>query len=210
MKSLIIVGAGGLGREVLQWARDMNKLNEQWNIKGFLDDNPSALEGNKTGTPVLGSIIDWIPKNDEVFCCAIAAPLAKENIVKHLKSKGANFTSIIHPTSIIGDNNIIGEGLIAYPYSCITTDSVVGNFVTLLISTVGHNVSVGDFTTISSYCDITGGVSLGKRVFLGSHVSIVPQRTVGNDAYIGAGSIVMTNIRDNKKVMGNPARTFTI
>jgi undecaprenyl phosphate N,N'-diacetylbacillosamine 1-phosphate transferase len=206
MKDLIIVGAGGFGRELLQWVKDINSANTTWTIKGFIDDNPDALDGVQCDFAVIGSTKDWQPNNNEVFACAIANPNIKENIVASLKSKGASFVSIIHPKAIIGDHNHIGEGLIAYPNSCITANVVVGDFVTLLCSSIGHDAVIGDYSTISSYCDITGGVNMGKRVFLGSHVTIVPGRKIGDDAYLGAGSVVFTHVKEKTKVMGNPAK----
>lgn len=206
MKEIIIVGAGGFGRELLQWIKDINKVDCKWRIKGFIDDNLKALEGYECDYSVIGKISDWQPSENEVFACAIAEPKTKERVVTILRERGAIFEKVIHPTAIIGSFNKIGEGFVAYPNSVITVNAKIGGYVTLLISAIGHDAVVGDFTTISSYCDITGGVKIGKRVFLGSHVTIVPQRKIGDNAYLGAGSVVVANIKENKKVMGNPAR----
>lgn len=206
MKELIIVGAGGFGRELLQWIKDINRIQEKWSIKGFIDDNMNALDNLECDYKVIGSIQNWQPKNNEVFACAIAKPNIKEKVVQVLKSKGASFESIIHPLAIVGDHNYIGEGLIAYPNSCITSNVYIGDFITLLCSSIGHDAVVGDYSTISSFCDITGGVNIGKRVFLGSHATIVPGRKIGDDAFVGAGSVVLTHIKKETKVMGNPAK----
>jgi len=208
VKNLIIVGAGGFGRELLQWVKDINRIKKKWMIKGFIDDNLNALDGMECDYNVIGSIQDWKPKETELFAFAIANPTIKEDRVASLKSRGAMFESVIHPTSVIGEYNKIGEGLIAYPNSVITSNVKVGDYVTLLSSAIGHDAVIGSYSTISSYCDITGGVQLGKRVFLGSHVTIIPGRKVGDDAYVGAGSVVIKNVKPNTKVMGNPAKTI--
>lgn len=206
MKSLIIIGAGGFGRELLQWIKDINAPQKKWVIKGFIDDNPNALDGFDYEIRVIGSITNWQPSSNEVFACAIADPHIKEKVVALLKARGAKFESIIHPTAVIGANNFIGEGLVAYPNSCITVDTHIGNFVTLLISSIGHDARVGDFTTISSSCDITAGVNIGKSVFIGTGTTIIPKRKIGCDAFIGAGSVVFTHVKSKEKVMGNPAK----
>lgn len=206
LKDLIIVGAGGFGRELLQWIKDINKVTLTWRIKGFIDDNKQALTGLQCDYTVIGSIKEWEPKSNEIFICAIANPRIKEQVVSSLKSRGAVFGSVIHPRAIIGDHNRVGEGLVAYPNSCITNNVEIGDFVTLLSSSIGHDAKVDDYSTISSYCDITGNVKIGRRVFLGSHVTIIPGRKIGNDAYLGAGSVVVTHIKENTKVMGNPAK----
>ncbi len=206
MKDLLIVGAGGFGREVLQWVKDINKIKPTWNIIGFIDDNLNALENIECDYKVVGTIKDWKPKESERFVLAVANPKAKQAIVENMKVKGAVFTSIFHPSARISDFAQIGEGLVMYPNSLITVNTKIGDFVTLLSSSIGHDVVIDDYCTISSFCDITGGVKLGRRVFLGSHATIIPQRKIGDDVYIAAGSIVMTNIKNGKRVYGNPAQ----
>lgn len=210
MKDIIIVGAGGFGRELLQWVEDINSVKKRWSIKGFIDDNLAALDDYECDYKIIGKIEKWRPNENETFACAIADPQIKEKVVNDLKEKGAKFETIIHPTALIGKHISIGEGFVAYPNSLITTNAKVGDFVTLLMSAIGHDVKVDDYSTISSFCDITGGVSIGKRVFLGSHATIVPGRKVGNDAYIAAGSVVMSNVKEGKRVMGNPAKKLNL
>jgi sugar O-acyltransferase (sialic acid O-acetyltransferase NeuD family) len=208
MDNLIIVGAGGFGRELLQWIKDINKVHDTWRILGFIDDNLNALDNYKCDYKVIGSIKDWKP-NNEYYACAIANPDVKMKVVTMLKAKGAKFASIIHPMAYIGDFNKIGEGFIAYPNAGVNVNVKIGDFVTLLGSGVGHDAVIGDYTTISSYCDITGGVKIGKKVFIGSHVTIVPNRIIGDEAYIGAGSVVIGNVKEKTKVFGNPARKIS-
>ena len=210
MKELIIVGAGGCGREVLQWAKDINRVSKQWIIKGFIDDNLNALDKVNCSHQVIGTIRDWAPSNEEVFACGLGSPAIKLAVIELLKNKGAIFTSIIHSSSIIADNAIIGEGVVIYPNAFISCNTKIGSFVTLLMSAVGHDAVIGDYATISAFCDITGYVNVGKSVFMGSHVTIIPNMVVGDGAYLGAGSVVVTPIKPNIKVMGNPARKMMI
>jgi len=210
MKEIIIVGAGGFGRELLQWIKDINKIENRWIIKGFIDDNLSALDNYECDYKVIGKIKEWQPEENEVFTCAIANPKIKENIVKHLKQRGAKFDSIIHPRAMIGGFNNIGEGIVIYPGARLTVNITVGKFVTLLSSGIGHDVHIDDFSTISGHCNINGKVKLGKRVFLGSNSTIISERIVGDDAYIGAGSVVIRNIKNCSKVFGNPARIIKL
>ena len=206
MKDLIILGASGFGREVLQWVKDINKKEKQWNVLGFLDDNLKALDGYECDCRVIGRIQDWNPKVNENFVIAIANPSIKEHIVNEMEAKGAKFVSIIHPTALIGEFNEIGRGTVIYPYAKITVNTKIGDFVSLLGSNIGHDAVVGDFTTICGQCGINGHVSIGNSVFIGSHVVIAPGKKVNDNAYIGNGSVVITNIRQGYKVFGNPAK----
>lgn len=206
MKDLIIVGANGFGREVLQWVKDINKVMPTWNIKGFIDDNLNVLNGYQCDFKILGRIQDWEPSGNEVFTCAVAISPVKEKLVNLLKSKGAVFARVVHPTAIIGEFCTIGEGLLVTPRAKISPNVTIGNYVTILGSGVGHDAVLGDFTTITGNCSVNGHVILGKRVFVGSNVCIAPSKKIGDDVYIGMGSAVISNIKAGYKVMGNPAK----
>lgn len=210
MKEIIIVGAGGFGRELLQWIKDINEIDKKWIIKGFIDDNLSALDNYECDYKVIGQIKDWQPSENEVFACAIANPKTKEKVVNILKSRCAEFTQVIHPRANIGEFNQIGEGVVIYPKAGLTVNIKIGDYVTLLSSGVGHDVFVGDYSTISSNCGINGNVRVGSRVFISSNVVIVPSRKIGDDAFIGAGSVVVSNIKASTSVMGNPAKRFSL
>lgn len=207
---LLIIGASGFGREVLQWVKDINKIEKRWNILGFLDDDLNALEGYECDYRIVGRIKDWVPKESEHFVIAIADPEIKERIVNEMETKGAKFVSIIHPTAFIGEYNRIGKGVIVYPYAKITVNVRLGNFVTLLGSSIGHDAVVGDYSTICGNCGLNGHVQLGKKVFLGSHVAIAPGKKVGDGAYVGIGSVVVTNITEGYRVFGNPAKRLNV
>ncbi len=208
MKKIIIVGAGGLGREVLQLVKDINAHTASFTIKGFIDDNANALHGKECSHDIIGSIESWVPAPDEVFVVAIANPKEKQMLAEKLKSRGAQFASLIHPTAIISAHTKLGMGLIVYPYARINVNCTVGDFVTLLSSPIGHDSIIGNYCTITTNCTITGDVSLGMRVFVGSGSTIIPHISIGDDAYIGAGSVVINHLKPGMKVMGNPARSF--
>ncbi len=206
MKDIIILGANGFGREVLQWIKDINAVKPTWNIKGFLDDDLNVLDGYACDYTVLGTIKDWTPSDNEEFVFAIAAPHFKEKLAVMLKAKGANFARVVHPTSIIGDFCEIGEGLVVTPRAKISPNVKIGNFVTVLGCGIGHDAEIGNYTTICGNCGINGHCKVGERVFIATSAIIAPSRKVGDDAYGGMGSMVMTNVKANTKVFGNPAK----
>lgn len=206
MKDLYIIGAGGFGREVLQWCKDINTVNHKWDIKGFLDDNLEALNGYDCDYKIVGTIRGWSPNENEVFAMAVANPLTKEKIVKMFLTKNATFESIIHPTAIIGQFNKIGQGVVIYPYAKVTVNVFVGDFVSILGSNLGHDAHIGDYSTICGMVSVNGHVTIGKRVFVGSHSIISPDKRIGDDAFVGSGSVVISNVKARQKVFGNPAR----
>jgi sugar O-acyltransferase (sialic acid O-acetyltransferase NeuD family) len=208
MKNLLIIGAGGFGREVYSWAYDMPEYNVEWQIAGFIDDDLSALKGYNYPVGVVSTLQDYIVQPNDIFVCAIGKPQTKQTCIDIIKEKGANhFANIIHPTAVVAKNVKLGEGVILCPMVVINADAILGNFATINNhSNVGHNSVIGDWTQVSGYCDITGGVTIGQHVFFGSSAAVLPGVKIGDNVIIGAGSIVVKNIEANSTVFGNPAK----
>lgn len=211
MKQLIIVGASGFGRELLQWCKDAQKVKKEWEILGFIDDDLSALDRYACDYRVLGTIQDWVPAEDQVFALAIADPAIKPEVVQKLESRGAQFVSIIHPDARIGEFNKLGKGLVLYPNARITVNVTIGDFVTVLDNTsIGHDANIGDYTTISASCGINGHVQVGKGSYFGCNASTIPGIKIGEACHIGVGSMVVNNIRSGMHVFGNPAKRIAL
>lgn len=207
MKNLLIIGAGGCGREVLQWAKNVNEVGLRWHIKGFLDDNLNALDGKRCRMAVLSRIDEYEITPDDEFVCCIGNSEIRESVVERLRGKGAKFVTIAHPSAVISESCIIGNGTIIYPYALISDNAVIGNNCIInMYSSVAHDSVLGNYCTISAHCDVTGMCNLGDKVFMGSSSHIIPGVTIGNDVYIGAGSTVLSKVQDGLKMFGNPAR----
>lgn len=211
MKDLYIVGAGGCGREVLQIVKDIHKAEGlRWNIMGFLDDTEAPLAGKACDYGVVGTIVDYVPKENDVLAMAIADPSAKRALSGMLLERGAVFENIIHPDADLKEFSSMGMGNVIYGGFSMSNNVRIGNFTTLLSSLIGHDVQIGDYTTISALCNITGDVTIGEGVFIGGSCAVVPHAVIEDNAYVGIGSVVLRRVKAGKKVFGNPARVVNI
>lgn len=207
MKKLIIAGAGGFGREVLNYALDVQEKSDEWKVYGFINDIKEALDGYNVGYPIIGTIKEHIPQEDEVFICAIGDSETRLRICRDLKSKGAKFISLIHPTAFIGHRSTWGDGLIMAPKTHVATDVKLGSFITMNgCSGIGHDVVAEDGCTLSSFCDVTGFCHLEEGVYMGSHACLKPNTRVGKYSKIGMGAVVIKNVPANVVMFGNPAK----
>ena len=203
MKELIIVGAGGFGREVYYIAKEINRQEQKWIIKGFVDDDEHALDGINIEAPLLGSIQNWKVSENETFVLGMSSPKTKEIVVNLMKGKGASFETLISPMAHVIETATIGEG-------CIINGSIgdcvkIGNYVNVMGSMIGQDSTIDDFSTTTGYTNIASA-HIGKRVFVGSHAVVLNGKKVGNDAFVCAGSIVFSNVKAGTKVFGNPAK----
>lgn len=205
---LLIVGAGGFGREVLSWAEDIPRDQRNWAVAGFLDRDPAALSRYRIKHTILGDPEVYIPGTFDLFICAVGDPETKLAMAERLKSKGGRFATLIHPSAIVGQRSTIGEGSILCPRATVTADASVGAHVAInIFSSVGHDAVLGDGCTLSAFCDVTGKARLGRGVFMGSHAAVLPGVCVGDFARVGAGSIVLRKVKPRTTVMGVPAKT---
>lgn len=206
MKELIIVGASGFGREMVKYIEDINRQKLIWNIKGFIDDNLNALDGYPCDYSVIGTIQGWQPKDNEEFVCALAFPTVKKKVVELLQDKGAKFATLIHPSAMLHTYCTIGEGVVITPNSVISANATVGNFASILGSSVAHDASVGEWSTLSGKCSLNGHVQCGKMVYMGCGVLVAPSKKIGDGATVGIGSVVISNVKAGTSVFGNPAK----
>jgi sugar O-acyltransferase (sialic acid O-acetyltransferase NeuD family) len=211
MKKLIIAGAGGFGREVLQWALQSVDFNKKFIISGFIDDDKTALDKFSLPFKILGTITEWIPSNNEVFIVAAGHVNNKMTIESKLTEKGACYINIIHPTAIINDTATLGVGNIICPNVVISDSAFLNNHASINVgSIIGHDAIIGPYSVISSQCDITASVIIGEGVFLGSKVSILPGMKIGRNSYLCAGSVIMSDVKEESRMFGVPAKIFHI
>ena len=210
MKQLLLVGAGDWGREVYSWLSDAQGFGTEWSVKGFLDGNPAALTGRAACEhQVISAPHAYEPVADDVFVCAIANPIAKAKVVEQLLAKGAQFISLIHKSVIFYDEVTVGAGCILAPNVVIGCQAMIQDHVGINIGcSIGHNVEIGRCTQLSCQIDLTGYVKLGERVFVGSSACVIPNIRVGDQATVGAGSVVLQDVEAATTVFGNPARVI--
>ena len=208
MYDIIIIGAGGFGREVYLWAKD-SFSKDQYRIKGFLDDNPRILDNYDMDVGIIGNLNSYEIKNQDRFLFAIGDIDVKKRLIIKMKKRGAKFLTLVHPTAIMANTTKIGEGVIICPFCLVSDNVLLEDFVMMNVySSCGHDAKVGRYSILSPYATLNGFVILEDEVFLGTHTTVIPYKRVGYKSKISANSVVMRDVATNKIVFGVPGKAI--
>lgn len=207
MNSLIIIGAGGLGRQMYAWAKDCPRYKVDFEIVGFLDDNPKALDGYTGYPPVLGGISDYHVKNDDLFVLAIGDNDHRHKCVSIIKEKGGSFITLIHPSSYVYCKENIGIGCVIAPLASIGVDAKIGDYCLIQGGDmIGHDVKIGNNVRIDCNVVCVGGIQIGNNVCIHTGAIINHGVKIEDNSMVGAMSFVIRKVKKGTTVFGNPAK----
>jgi len=209
MQDVIIIGAGGFGREVLDVFDAVNSIKPIFRVLGFIVDPRFGQAGAYVNDkPILGGF-DWLGEHRSDFkaICGVGAPEQRFHLVERAQLLGVDFCSVIHPDAILTSRVTIGKGVVITA-GCIFTNNIrVGNHVQVnLDCTVGHDAVIEDFATISPGTHVSGKVIIRQGAFIGTGTNIIEKIEVGAWSTVGAGSAVIKDIHENGVAVGVPAK----
>jgi sugar O-acyltransferase (sialic acid O-acetyltransferase NeuD family) len=211
MKKVVIIGAGGFGREVLDVMDACNQAGEAYDALGFIIDpqygEPGTIINDK---PVLGGF-DWLERHaGEVYVtCGVGPSHQRYQLVQRAAALNCRFFNLIHPSAILTRWISMGEGVIITAGCILTNQIKIGNHVHInLDCTVGHDVSIQDYVTLAPGVHVSGKITLGTGCYVGTGTNFVEKINVGEWSIIGAGSTVTANVPANTTVVGVPGRVI--
>lgn len=206
LKSLVIVGAGGLGREVAWLVYDINQAAPEWDFIGFVDDGKEVT--TVEGYPLLGPVDLLFTLDDKPWVVvAIANSKSRKAIVEKLAAKNIKQATLIHPSANCSKHNRIGKGSIICCGSVITTNVVLGSACIINPNCfVGHDTILEDYVSLMPASNVAGEVHVGTGCFFGINSCVINQLDIGEWSTIGAGSTVISDIPPMSLAVGTPAR----
>jgi len=195
--NLNILGSGGHAKVVIESAKKSG-----FKINFVYDDNltkkNSFLAGFEIKVPISSNII-----GDSII--AIGDNRVRKSL--SLELVNVNWVVIIHPSAIISEDVIIGEGTVIMAGVIIQPGTRIGKHC--IINTgacIDHDCIIGDFVHIAPNSSLAGSVSIGEGTFIGIGSSIIPNKTIGSWAKVGAGSVIVNDQPDNCTTLGVPAK----
>jgi sugar O-acyltransferase (sialic acid O-acetyltransferase NeuD family) len=202
---LILVGSGSFGREVINWSYDIFD-DAADGFRAYLG-SPDAFKDYRYDLQCLGAIEDYLPQANDRFVIAVGDPETKKMLVEQLLAKGAKFATLVHPSAVIARTAVLEEGVVICPQAVISADCRICRFAAVnVLSSVGHDAFVGEYSTLSGHVDLTGFVHVGELVFFGTGAKVLPKVRIGSKSRIGAGSVIMRNVADGSVMYTMPAK----
>lgn len=213
MSPLVVVGAGGFGRETIDVVDAINTARPgSLQVLGVVDDSPSALNLRRLaarGLVHLGSVDIWLEEGDQQanYVIAVGDPAVRRKLAEKFDAAGRRATTLVHPSAIIGSLCIMGFGTVICAGVQISTNVSLGAHVHLNPSvTIGHDTVLRQFVSVNPAATVSGECVVGEGALLGAASVVLQQLTLGAGAVVGAAACVVRDVAEHTVVRGVPAR----
>ncbi len=208
MSSLLIIGAGGFAKELLETVVQADIARDIY----FYDDVSAETNDKFLGEyPVIRSLAEAKKLFTEIgssFVVGVGSSELREEFTRRFTELGGEPETIISPFAKIGTHrNQIGVGTCILTDAIIESSNVIGEGVLIHVGViVSHDVEIGDYCEISPRANLLGGVKIGKRCRIGTNATILPRVSIADDVIVGAGAVVTADVESGRTVVGVPAK----
>jgi sugar O-acyltransferase (sialic acid O-acetyltransferase NeuD family) len=207
VRPLIIIGAGGCGRDVAAMVADMNQEGPAWDLLGFLDDEARLQRRHVSGVPVLGPVDTARRYPEASFSCCVADPLVRMSLVARVSRLGVRWATLVHREAVLLDGAAVGEGSVISAFCMLSTEAAVGRHVIIdKYASVGCLARVGDFVTFSPHAVLSRRSAIAEGGFLGCGAYVSPGAHVGAFTVVGGGAVVDRDLPPHTVAVGVPAQ----
>ena len=215
---VVVLGAGGFGREVLDVIDAVNLASVRdgaaplWGLLGVVDDAPSDINlGRLQARSVrhLGSLDDVLLTVGAGvhYVVGIGSPAVRRRLATACDAARLVAATLIHPDATVGSMTVVGAGTVVCAGVRISTNVSLGRHVHLNANaTVGHDSVIGDHVSLNPLAAVSGDCVIGDGVLVGVAGVVLNGLRVGRDAVIGGSACVVTHVEPGATVIGVPAR----
>lgn len=211
---ILIVGAGGFGRETIDVVEALNRApgGPTYSLEGVVDDNPAVFDLDllrSMGVKYLGTVDDVLSSmaREVRYLVGIGSPSVRERIDRLFRDLGFLPGSAIHPTAVIGSEFQTKPGTVICAGAQISTNVRLGGHVHINPGAiVGHDVQLADYVSINPGAIVSGHVEVHSKALLGAGAVVLQGLAVGEEALVGAGAVVVKDVAAGAIVKGVPAR----
>lgn len=210
IKNIIILGVGGNCIDILDTINEINSMEYQYKVIGFLDDNVNKWGKKYYSVEVLGGLEKARSFKNTYFVNGIGSPnnfWKKESILAKTGVSTDLFETIIHPAASVSKLSTIGKGTVVLQNTSIATNVKIGNHVIILPNCViSHDDVIEDYVSIASSVTIAGNVLIKESSYIGAGSAIIGNIIIEKNVLLGMSSVVLRNVTENSVYIGHPAK----
>lgn len=202
MKRVAIVGAGALGRQIIDLL-DAERLHA-----GVVYFDDTLAEQGAASSFAFASALDERFADCEFYIGLGYKHLPlKADLVRRLLEATRRLPPLVHPSAVVHSSARLRDGSVIYPLCNVGANTEIGTGVLLNNSVVvSHDCRIGSCAYLSPGVVLSGQVTVGEAAFLGAGTLVADHRTIGRHARIGIGSVVTRDVGDAASAIGNPLR----
>jgi len=194
MKSILIVGNGGMARALL----DLIQFSGNLNVAGFYWESGEEL----CGLPIFNRIDDVDP--DTGLVLGMLIPTHRKQHVEQLGKD--RFVSVLD--GFISQTATIEDGAVVVHDSYVMSLAHVGAFAHIHThAIIGHDCVIGEYTFVGPASILGGRSNVGSSCRIGMGSLVLPDVVIGDNVTVAAGTVVTKNVEQGITVSGNPARS---
>lgn len=205
-----MVGAGGLGREIVEVIHAINARRPTWDVPGFLDDAPGLTGTAVGGVPVLGPVDAIADHPDARLVLAVGSPsnpFARARLAVRLGLGDDRYATVVHPTATLATTTVLGPGTVVLAGVVSTADVEIGAHVVLMPQVLlTHDDRIEDHATLAGGVRLAGAVAVGTGAFVGTGAVVREYLAIGAWSVVGMGAVIVADVPPGQVWAGCPAR----
>jgi sugar O-acyltransferase (sialic acid O-acetyltransferase NeuD family) len=206
-----IVFLGANNPQTIKEVNAQNRACSDFEVVGFLDNDPNKIGKSFYGFPVLGNLKSCrdLALNSVRFLNLITRDCPTRLITsREVAEEGGVFTNFIHP-SIDLDMVTLGVGIYIQENVVLQAQAKIGNNTAINAnSIVSHETQLGNSVFLAPGCHLAGCIVVEDGVFIGVGATVLPRLRIGKWSVIGGGSTVIRDVPPYSVVAGNPAKVI--
>lgn len=213
MIPLVVVGAGGFGRETIDVIRALNKAAPfpVYDLLGVVDSGPSGTNLDRLHAlevAYLGTEKEWSLRSEKThYLVGVGNPIARRQIAERFDKAGHTAATAVHPTVGVGSLTAISPGTVVCAGVQLSTNIKCGLHTHINANaTVGHDVVLEDYVSLNPGSIVSGEVHCETEVLIGAGAVVLQGLTVGRGSVVGASACVTRSVSAGTVAKGVPAR----
>lgn len=196
--TLLIAGAKGLAKDIVGAFCYESPAPELFLFDNVNKDTPDFLFDRYKVYKTTEALENHFKTKSKNFIAAVGSPKKRKKICEVITKLGGTLSSFLSSKALVSEYSTIKNGVIVQLFCSVSSDVLLDEGCFLNVGSIlGHDVSIGRYTTVAPAVKILGNASIGDFCVIGTNTVVMPRVTIGNNVKIGVGKIVEKDVPDN-------------